>query len=121
MKNSVLYIIGAVALLGGGALVLFLKNKSKKDELFLADLKKKELENKEPKSTPQASQDVISANDLLAITKLKDEILANIRRKGTYRKQGSRDAVQRDIDQQLIELKKYGFAIGINNQLVNIK
>ena len=53
--------------------------------------------------------------------KLKDEILANIRRKGTYKKQGSRDAVQRDIDQQLIELKKYGFAIGINNQLVNIK
>ena len=39
MKNSILYIVGAVALLGGGAF-LFLKNKKAKDASKLADLEK---------------------------------------------------------------------------------
>lgn len=37
MNKSVLYIVGAVALLGGGAF-LFLRNKKAKDKLKLADL-----------------------------------------------------------------------------------
>lgn len=37
MKNSILYIVGAIALLGGGAF-LFLKNKKAKDLLKLKDL-----------------------------------------------------------------------------------
>jgi LPXTG-motif cell wall-anchored protein len=37
MKNSILYIVGAVALLGGGAF-LFLKNKKSKDASKLAEL-----------------------------------------------------------------------------------
>ena len=38
MNKSVLYIVGAVALLGGGAF-LFLRNKKAKDKLKLADLR----------------------------------------------------------------------------------
>ena len=39
MKNSVLYIVGAVALLGGGAF-LFLRNKKLKDASKLAEIEK---------------------------------------------------------------------------------
>jgi len=119
MKNSILYIVGGVVLLGGGAF-LFLKNKNKKDEIRLADLQTKKA--MEIEKTNQQTK--LSVDDLLAIVKLKEQILANIIRKGTYRTQGSRDAVQRDIDKQIIELKAYGktygFTFGDKNELVKI-
>jgi LPXTG-motif cell wall-anchored protein len=40
MNKSVLYIVGAVALLGGGAF-LFLRNKKKKDAIKLAEIEQK--------------------------------------------------------------------------------
>lgn len=51
MKNSVLYIVGALALLGGGAF-LFLKNKKSKDALKLADFEKATLTPQGQATTP---------------------------------------------------------------------
>jgi LPXTG-motif cell wall-anchored protein len=51
MKNSVLYIVGALALLGGGAF-LFLKNKKSKDASKLADFEKATLPPQGQATTP---------------------------------------------------------------------
>lgn len=51
MKNSVLYIVGALALLGGGAF-LFLKNKKSKDASKLADFEKATLTPQGQATTP---------------------------------------------------------------------
>jgi LPXTG-motif cell wall-anchored protein len=51
MKNSILYIVGAVALLGGGAF-LFLKNKKAKDASKLLDLQTATTGAGTPTTTP---------------------------------------------------------------------
>lgn len=51
MKNSILYVVGAVVLLGGGAF-LFLKNKNKKDLLKLKDSALENLGGSTPPTTP---------------------------------------------------------------------
>lgn len=58
--------------------------------------------------------------DILAIQKLRDDILANMTRKGSYKKQGSRNAVQADIDIQFERLKEYGYSLDLNNNLIKI-
>jgi len=115
MKKNILYIVGAVALLGGGAF-LFLKFKKKKDQTKLADLNtKKAIEVAKFKE----QEDIEIAKKLLSANKLKEEILANITRKGTYKRSATRNAVQQDIDKQLIALKELGFTLK-NNELVKI-
>lgn len=51
MRNSILYVVGAVVLLGGGAF-LFLKNKNKKDLLKLKDSALENLGGSTPPTTP---------------------------------------------------------------------
>ena len=125
MKNSILYIVGAVALLGGGAF-LFLKNKKAKDASKLADLEKlKVVEQAQVQAQVQAqatpTEKPISADDLLAVSKLKDAIISDIKKRNSYSKASSRANVQSEIDKKLETLKGYGFGMDTNNQLIKIK
>jgi hypothetical protein len=93
------------------------------DKLYLTDVDfyknfEKNLEKQNPNLKQKLDTDI--KNNLSSANKLKDEILANITRKGSYKTSGSRDAVQRDIDKQFITLKYLGFNLGLDNQLVKI-
>jgi hypothetical protein len=124
MGKSVLYIVGAVVLLGGGAF-LFLKSKNKKEELLLKDLEqKKALEVQkvaQEQAIPEAQKDTLSADDLLAITKLSQEIVSLIKLKNGYRKDSSKANVQVVIDEKILALRNYGFVLGMNNELISLK
>ena len=67
MKNSILYIVGAVLLLGGGAF-LFLKNKKTKDASKLLDLKNATvgvaIKEQEEVKTAQDVKNLAEATDL---------------------------------------------------------
>lgn len=133
MRNSILYIVGAVVLLGGGAF-LFLKSKKTKDTAKLeelAELAKATVGGDTTggattgATTPQApatpTEKPISADDLLAVAKLKDAIISDIRTRNSYKKASSRANVQAQIDEKLEALKGYGFGMDTNNQLIKIK
>jgi LPXTG-motif cell wall-anchored protein len=123
MNKSVLYIVGAVALLGGGAF-LFLRNKKAKDKLKLADLQSLTtgVATTGASSTPKTEPVVKTFTDkeLKEIQVLRDVILFDMQRKGTYRTSGSRDAVQSDINQNLEKLKVLGYTLDLNNNLVKV-
>lgn len=136
MKKSIIYIIGAVALLGGGAF-LFLKNRKAKDDKKLAELMMlNEVDSpsttsatstQQTQPTYQAPATVapadkpISADTLLAITKLKDAIISNIGKRNSYKKSSSKANIQTVIDADIEKLKTYGFSLDMNNQLIKIK
>lgn len=124
MEKNVLYIIGAVALLGGGAF-LFLKNKKAKDELLLADLSQQkalQLEKVEEKqAVAEAKKELLSADDLLTITKLAEEIIRLTNLRNGYKKASSKANVQVVIDEKVALLRNYGFVLGMNNELVSLK
>ena len=124
MGKSVLYIVGAVVLLGGGAF-LFLRNKKSKDELLLADLsQKKTLEVQkvaQEQAIPEAKKELLSADDLLVITKLAEEIISLTKLRNGYRKSSSKANVQVVIDEKIALLRNYGFVLGMNNELVSLK
>jgi hypothetical protein len=124
MGKSVLYIVGAVVLLGGGAF-LFLKSKKQKDILALADLEtKKSLEVQkvaQEQAIPEAQKDTLSADDLLAITKLSQEIVSLTKERNGYRKDSSKANIQVVIDEKILALRNYGFVLGMNNELISLK
>ena len=62
----------------------------------------------------------LSNEDMLEIQKLRDIILADMRRKGTYKKSGSRNAVQADINKNIEKLKVYGYALDLQNNLIKL-
>jgi LPXTG-motif cell wall-anchored protein len=132
MRNSILYIVGAVVLLGGGAF-LFLKSKKTKDTAKLEELAELAKETiggvtggaTTGTGTPTApvtpTEKPISADDLLAVAKLKDAIISDIQKRNSYSKATSRANVQAQIDEKLETLKGYGFGMDTNNQLIKIK
>jgi LPXTG-motif cell wall-anchored protein len=128
MRNSILYIVGALALLGGGAF-LFLKSKKTKDKEKLAELEKLKATVGEAtvgqatvvQATSVPAEKAISADDLLAVAKLKDAIISDIQKRNSYSKASSRANVQAQIDEKLQTLKGYGFGMDTNNQLIKIK
>jgi LPXTG-motif cell wall-anchored protein len=123
MRNSILYIVGALALLGGGAF-LFLKNKKNKDKdkLALAEMQKAtEVAQVKAETEAKPTEKAISADDLLAVAKLKDAIISDIQKRNSYSKASSRANVQAQIEEKLQTLKGYGFGMDTNNQLIKIK
>ena len=112
MKNSILYIVGAVALLGGGAF-LFLKNKKLKDTLKLADINQEkalELEKVDDKQAPNEQA-----------LKLKDEISVLMQRKNAQRLPVFKNVMQARIDKNLVDLLALGYVIDSKNELIKIK
>lgn len=139
MTKNILYLVGLITVLGGGAF-LFLRNKKAKDTMLLADLSKEGLlDNVADNSASQdsASQDntsqgntsdtnvkvpeVLSANDLLATVALKEAIISEIRKRNSYKKASSKENVQTVINQKMAELNKFGFSLDTNNQLIKIR
>lgn len=139
MKNNILYIIGAVVLVGGGAF-LFLKIKKNKDKKKLADLESDSIattnnsnntpqtnssnttSSSSPTSTPvQQLEKSINADDLLLVARLKDEIISDISKRNRFKKARSRANVQAEIDLKLETLKNLGFGMDTNNQLIKIR
>jgi hypothetical protein len=139
MKNSVLYIVGGVVLVGGVAfLYVSNKNKAKKDSTTPpADSTTPTTNSTTPPadgvgSTVTTTIDpvlgtpikpvvkTLSNEDMLAIQKLRDVILADMGRKGKYKKQSSRNAVQADINKNIDKLKEFGYALDSQNQLIKI-
>ena len=131
MKKAFLIIGGSIVLIGGVA-YYFLTKKGKDQPSMPTD----SLDTL-PSSTTATSvassslADVViaplpstaktySAEDLKAINLLKDTILADMRRKGTYKRSASRDAVQRDIDKNMELLRGYKYTLDNKNQLVKI-
>lgn len=62
----------------------------------------------------------VSDKDLKEIQLLRDIILSDMRRKGTYRKSASRNAVQSDINQNTEKLKALGYTLDINRNLTKV-
>ena len=139
MKNSVLYIVGGVVLVGGVAfLYVSNKNKAKKDSTTPpADSTTPTTNSTTPPtdgvgSTVTTTVDpvlgtpikpvvkTLSNDDMLAIQKIRDEILADMNRKRGYKKQSSRNNVQANIDRNLAKLKEFGYTLDSQNQLIKL-
>ena len=123
MKNSVLYIVGAIALLGGGAF-LFLKNKKSKDTSKLMEIdmqKASELAQSQVQTDVKAIEKEISVDDLLAITKIKDVLVSDIKKlKSTASAFIDRDALKKRILSNSEKLKSLGYKLDVNYNLVKI-
>ena len=55
-----------------------------------------------------------------AIQKLRDEIVANINRRNSFKTQGSKNNVQAEINAQLNKLKEYGYSLDSSNNLIKV-
>jgi hypothetical protein len=62
----------------------------------------------------------LTEQEMQVITSLKDTILNDIRRKGTYKRSATRNAVQSEIDSNIQTLKSLGYALDLGNNLVKI-
>jgi LPXTG-motif cell wall-anchored protein len=104
MKNSILYIIGAVALLGGGAF-LFLKNKKTKDASKLLDLQNATVgvATKEQEGVKKV-EDVINLVEVNDLVKKIDDINNKI------------DNLKKDILNTTNVIFKKQYEIQINNE-----
>ena len=116
MKNSILYIVGAVALLGGGAF-LFLKNKKSKDASKLADLQTLTTGSGTGATTPTTTPTTTPEEDLKKLevskgiaTELKGLRNARVPLKKTFDKyngQGSfQGAIAKDVGKKIAEIDK---------------
>ena len=119
MKNSILYIVGAVALLGGGAF-LFLKNKKSKDASKLADLQTLTTGSgtgaTTPTTTPEEDLKKLEVSKGIA-TELKGLRNARVPLKKTFDKyngQGSfQGAIAKDVGKKIAEIDKKTEALNI--------
>ena len=119
MKNSILYIVGAVALLGGGAF-LFLKNKKSKDASKLADLQTLTTGSATgattPTTTPEEDLKKLEVSKGIA-TELKGLRNARVPLKKTFDKyngQGSfQGAIAKDVGKKIAEIDKKTEALNI--------
>lgn len=129
MKKAFLIIGGSIVLIGGVA-YYFLTKKGKDQPSMPTDSLDTLPSSTTDTSVASSSLALIaplpstiktySAEDLKAINILRDTILADMRRKGTYKRSASRNAVQADIDKNMELLKSYKYTLDSKNQLVKI-
>lgn len=62
----------------------------------------------------------LTNTDIIAIQKLRDDIISNMGLLRTYKKQSSRNNVQADINNQFNRLKEYGYSLDTLNNLIKI-
>lgn len=136
MINKTVVIVGSVALLGVGAYIYFRPKATDKgtgeinsggvdstDNSGASSLNNTVVQTRdnvtnEPLKTPIVK--TLTNTDILAVQRLRDEIIANINRRNRYRTQGSKNAVQVDINNQMNRLKEYGYSLDTNNNLIKI-
>ena len=116
MKNSILYIVGAVALLGGGAF-LFLKNKKSKDASKLLDLQTLTTGSATGATTPTTTPTTTPEEDLKKLevskgiaTELKSLRNAKAPIKITFDKYsgqgGMKGLIAKDLAKKIAEIDK---------------
>lgn len=142
MINKTVVIVGSVALLGVGAYIYFTSKETDKNVVGAGNLggansgstnstdnsgansldnivvQAKDPVTNEPLKNPIVR--TLTDADILAIQKLKDTILSDMRKKETYRKQSSRDNIQTVINDNYKKLKAYGYSLDLNNNLIKI-
>jgi hypothetical protein len=145
-KTQTVVIIGSVVLLGVGAYIYFKPKATDKGAGSLADMggagetggaggagdtnsgSSDSTDNTVTQTTDPVTNDplkkpivkTLTNTDILAVQRLRDEIIANMNRIRTYKKQSSRNAVQADINIQLNRLKTYGYSLDTTNNLIKI-
>lgn len=62
----------------------------------------------------------LTNTDIIAIQKLRDDIIGNMGLLRKYKKQSSRNNVQADINNQFNRLKEYGYSLDTLNNLIKI-
>lgn len=62
----------------------------------------------------------LTNTDIIAIQKLRDDIIGNMGLLRKYKKQSSRNNLQADINNQFNRLKEYGYSLDTNNNLIKI-
>ncbi len=62
----------------------------------------------------------LTNTDIIAIQKLRDDIISNMGLLKRYKKQSSRNNVQADINNQFSRLKEYGYSLDTLNNLIKI-
>ena len=62
----------------------------------------------------------LTNTDIIAIQKLRDDIISNMGKLKKYKKQSSRNNVQADINNQFSRLKEYGYSLDTLNNLIKI-
>lgn len=124
MKNTVLYIIGGVVLIGGGA---FLYMKYKKSPTTSTTPPTEGVGSTVTQTTDpvlgtpvKPTVKTLTDEDMLAIQKLRDIIIADANRINKYKKQSSRNAVKEDIKKNIEKLKTYGYALDNQRELIKI-
>lgn len=124
--NNKLIIIGITGILGIGAVYFFVirKKNTKLGEVVTPIVSSNTGgQSKDPtlntplKETPK----LLSVQEMQTITSLRDTILNDIKRIGTYKRSATRNAVKRDIDSNIENLKNLGYALDKGNNLVKIE
>lgn len=132
MKKIIWISIGIVSVVGVG-FILYLQNKKPiavKDPSIETNNPNaiKPAENANPAPTPPATTNTLitpkmsvkEIQDLVEAKGLAVHIESDIKRKGTYKTKGSKDAVQRDIDAQLARLTELGYLLLPNGEVKKI-
>ena len=129
--NNKLIIIGITGILGIGAVYFFVIRKkntnvpnSKLGEAVTPSVSTNTggqstdpTLNTPLKETPK----LLSVQEMQTITSLRDTILNDIKRIGTYKRSATRNAVKIDIDSNIENLKNLGYALDKGNNLVKIE
>lgn len=134
MDTKKILIIGSVAVLGIGAYLYFKPKKSKGNQTgslsggnagsIPSSPASSSGTTTAPNNTGSQSAEpnvkTLTEQEMQVITSLRDTILNDIRRKGTYKRSATRNAVQSDIDSNMQVLKSLGYTLDLNNNLVKI-
>jgi hypothetical protein len=145
MINKTVVIVGSVILLGVGAFIYFKPKATDKGAGALGDLggtgltggannagantaegilgndvvvQTRDNVTNEPLKNPIVK--ILTNTDIVAIQKLRDEIIDAMNRHSRYKKQASRNLVQIEINNQMSRLKEYGYSLDTNRNLIKI-
>jgi len=127
MKNTVLYIIGGVVLIGGGAFLYMNYKKSSTTSTTPTTPPTEGVGSTVTQTTDpvlgtpvKPTVKTLSDEDMLAIQQLRELIIGDIRKRNGYRKASSRANIQTVIVENLKKLKELGYSLDNQNQLIKI-
>jgi hypothetical protein len=141
MINRNVIIIGSLALLGVGAYIYFKPKASSKvvgdtnlggkntettnptDNSGQGSLDNTIVQTKDPVTNEPLKNPIVKTltnTDILAIQKLRDDILSDMNKMPNLKKQSSRNNVQANINLLFGRLQTYGYSLDTNNNLIKI-
>jgi hypothetical protein len=127
--NKKVIIISVVALAGLGAFFYFtskkkgstnLPNTSKADTSTPSSTVSQNTDTASNTPAKDSSEKKLTEQEIQVLMSLRDVILHDINRKGSYKRTATRNAVQKDIDSNIAILKSLGYVLDEQNNLVKI-